>query len=93
MNSVKIIATHITFETYQFEKFEFKYDNVTVTLEIDNKKFIATFVGRKSVEKIMKVYQMVYDVIFLMLGGFPKRECVIVNDIEISTSEWVRKYD
>ena len=92
MNSVKVITSHKAFETYCFKTFEFQYDNVKINISLNEKKLVIALFGRKSAKKIMDIFFRVYDLIFLILGGFPERESVIVNDIEIDTSKWVRKY-
>lgn len=92
MNSVKVITSHKTFETYCLETFEFQYDNVKINISLNEKKLVIALFGRKSAKKIMDIFFRVYDLIFLILGGFPERESVILNDIEIDTSKWVRKY-
>lgn len=93
MNSIKVIMMHKTFEKYNFELFNFVYQNITISLEMEQGRLIITLVGKKSTEKILEQFWNIYDLLFLILGGFPKREQVLVNDIEIDTSEWVRKFD
>lgn len=93
MNNINIMAVHKSFETYFFEPFAFSYQNVLIKIEMHDKKMILEFRGRKSIKKIMMVFYKVYDLLFLILGAFPKRECVLVNDVELDTSKWVRKYE
>ncbi len=93
MNTLQVFATHKVFNTYYFEPFEFVYQSVIIKLEIKDKKIVITLNGKISVEEILKIFIKVYELLFLYLGGFPKRECVLANNVEINTSEWVRKYD
>ena len=93
MNTLKIVAWHKAFKTYYFQPFEFTYQNITIRLEIKNRKIIITLSGRKSIEEIWKIYFKVYDLLFLFLGAFPKQERVLANDVEINMSERIRKYD
>lgn len=93
MNIIKIIAWHKVFETYFFETFEFSYKNIKCKLEVEEKKLIMTFVGRKAIPLMYNVFFEVYDLLFLILGGFPEIEYIFENNIEIDTSEWARKYN
>lgn len=93
MNTLQIIAKHEVFKTYYFEPFEFVYQNVTIKLEVNDRKIIIVLSGVKSNEELLEIFFKVYDLLFLYLGGFPKRECILANNVEINTSEWVRKYD
>lgn len=93
MNTIKFIGKHKTFETYYFETFHFTYQNVLIKLEIQDKKLIVELDGEKSVENLLKIFCKLYDVLFLILGGFPRRECILINGIEEDTGNWVRKFD
>lgn len=93
MNTLKVITIHKTFETYFFDPFEFSYQNVVIRLEMQQKKFVITLTGHKSIEKILKIFYRLYDLLFIILGGFPKRECVLVNDLVYDTSQWIGKFD
>ena len=93
MNVIKIIARHKAFETYFFEAFEFSYENVKCELDVEEKKLIMTFVGRKAIPLIYNVFFEVYNLLFLILGGFPKIEYIFENNIEIDITKWARKYN
>lgn len=93
MNTIKIIAWHKVFETYFFESFEFSYENVRCKLEVEEKKLTMTFVSQKNFSSIYSVFFEVYNLLFLMLGAFPKIEHVFENDIRIDTSKWAIKFN
>lgn len=93
MNAIKIIAQHKVFGTYFFEAFEFLYENVRCELKVEEKKLIMTFVGRKAIPSIYNVFFKVNNLLFLILGGFPKIEYIFENNIEVDTSELARKYN
>lgn len=93
MNAIKIIAHHKAFDTYFFEAFEFTYADVKCELRTEEKKLIMTFTGQSSISLIYNVFFEVHDLLFLILGGFPKIEYVFENDIKGDISKLVRKYD
>ncbi len=93
MSSLKFIGEHKVFETYFFEPFDFSYYNFIIRLEVSDKKIIVTIDGEGVFEKILEIFCKVYDLLFLILGGFPKRVEVLENDIKLDTRDWVRKYD
>lgn len=91
MNEIKVTAFHKAFQ-HSDEKIDFVYKNVQVVLEKHNKKIIISFISRKSIEVIEKIFIRVYDLLFLLLGGFPKIELVTVNGMEEDVSKWARRY-
>ena len=93
MNTIKIIAQHKVFGTCFFEAFEFLFENVRCELKVEEKKLIMTFVGRKAIPSIYNVFFKVHNLLFLILGGFPKIEYIFENNIEADVSKWARKYD
>lgn len=93
MNTIKFIGRHKTFETYFFEKFHFTYQNVLIRLEVQDKKLLVELEGEETNEKMLKIFCKLYDLLFLILGAFPQRECILINGIEEDTGKWVRKYD
>lgn len=93
MNTFKVIAEHKVFSTYFFEPFEFTYQNVVIRLELQQKKLIMTLQGRKSIKKIKKIFFELYDLLFLILGGFPKRICVLENNLSCDTTKWLGRFD
>lgn len=52
-----------------------------------------TFTSLKSISSIYNVFFKVHDLLFLILGGFPKMEYVFESDTEVDISKLVRKYD
>lgn len=93
MNTLKVTAVHKTFEKYFFETFKFSYHNVIIELAIQDKKLIVTIDGEKTFEEILKIFYKVYNLLFLILGGFPKVESVLENNVKSDTEEWAKKYD
>lgn len=93
MNTLKVITVHNTFKTYFFDSFEFSYQNVVIRLEVQQKKLVITLVGRKSIEKILKIFFRLYDLLFIILGAFPKIVSVLANDLVYDTGQWIGKFD
>ena len=93
MNSIKIVTNHKVFESYHFKEFVFQYENIQINLSLDEKKFVIVLLGRKSIKKMMDIFFIVYDLVFLILGSFPRREKVFINDLEVDTIKWVKKYN
>ncbi len=93
MNTLKVTTVHRTFETYFFEAFNFSYYNVMIKLAIQDGKLVITIDGEKAFEEILKIFYKVYNLLFLILGGFPKVESLLENNVKLDTREWVKKYD
>lgn len=93
MNTLKVTTVHRTFETYFFEAFNFSYHNVMIKLAIQDGKLVITIDGEKAFEEILKIFYKVYNLLFLILGGFPKVESLLENNVKLDTKEWVKKYD
>lgn len=93
MNTVEIIAEHTAFDVYWFQKFEFCYSNVKIELNCPNGKLEIQLSGRKSIDKIFIIFYLLFDLLFLILGGYPIIQDVLTNGEKIDISEWSRKYD
>lgn len=92
MNNLRLEAKHILVETYPFDNIVFKYNNIKINIECSNEKLIIMLCGRKSIRKIEAVLFRIYDLLFLILGSFPKMESVFINNNQIDISKLVRKF-
>lgn len=93
MNAIGIIAEHTAFDVYRFQKFEFCYKNVKIGLNCPNGKLEIQLSSRKSIDKIFITFHLLFDLLFLILGGYPIIREVLTNGEKMDISDWSRKYD
>lgn len=93
MNMLNVKAEHKVFLTYKFEEFSFFYQNVEIEIFKCSQMIEITLHGRKNIKKLYEIFYVVYDMLFLVLGGYPKIKEIYFNSEIVDFSEWSNKFD
>lgn len=93
MNRVSILLYHKSLSLSLInESIHFIIDNVNVSFTVDNNEISMILTGRKKCENLDKIFFLIFDYLFLLLGSYPKIIERKYNDKAVSISDLANKF-